>query len=40
MQATLGRWKELYEKSKKVVGTNPDVIQPGMELILPWDVTV
>lgn len=30
------KWKELYEKNKAVVGNNPDLIQPGMELILPW----
>ncbi len=31
------KWKELYEKNKEVVGNNPDLIQPGMELIIPWE---
>lgn len=30
------KWKELYEANKATVGNNPDLIQPGMELILPW----
>jgi nucleoid-associated protein YgaU len=29
------RWKELYEANKTVVGDNPDLIQPGMELVIP-----
>lgn len=31
------KWKELYEANKKTVGANPDVVQPGMELIIPWE---
>ncbi len=31
------KWKELYEANKKTVGDNPDLIQPGMELIIPWE---
>lgn len=30
------KWKELYEANKQTVGNNPDLIQPGMELVLPW----
>jgi len=30
------KWKELYEANLAVVGKNPDIIQPGMELVLPW----
>lgn len=30
------KWKELYEANKATVGNNPDLIQPGMELTLPW----
>lgn len=30
------KWKELYEANLATVGKNPDVIQPGMELIIPW----
>ena len=29
------RWKEIYELNKDVIGKNPDLIQPGMELKLP-----
>ncbi|MBT2607852.1 LysM peptidoglycan-binding domain-containing protein [Streptomyces sp. ISL-87] len=30
-----GRWRELYAMNKGVVGTNPDLIRPGMVLTLP-----
>ena len=30
-----GRWKEIYELNKDLIGPNPDLIQPGMELKLP-----
>ncbi|MEK6226604.1 MAG: LysM peptidoglycan-binding domain-containing protein [Chloroflexota bacterium] len=29
------RWREIYELNKDVIGNNPDLIQPGMELKLP-----
>ena len=29
------RWREIYELNKDVIGANPDLIQPGMELKLP-----
>ena len=29
------RWKEIYELNKDVIGKDPDLIQPGMELKLP-----
>jgi nucleoid-associated protein YgaU len=29
------RWREIYELNKDVIGENPDLIQPGMELKLP-----
>ena len=29
------RWREIYELNKDVIGDNPDLIQPGMELKLP-----
>ncbi len=29
------RWREIYELNKEVIGKNPDLIQPGMELKLP-----
>ena len=37
-EAELGdanRWREIYELNKDVIGKNPDLIQPGMELKLP-----
>ena len=37
-EAELGsqsRWKEIYELNKDVIGKNPDLIPPGMELKLP-----
>lgn len=30
-----GRWRELYAMNKSVVGPNPDLIRPGMVLMLP-----
>jgi nucleoid-associated protein YgaU len=30
------KWKELYEANLATVGKNPDLIQPGMVLIIPW----
>ncbi len=29
------RWHEIYELNKDLIGKNPDLIQPGMELKLP-----
>jgi nucleoid-associated protein YgaU len=29
------RWREIYDLNKDVIGDNPDLIQPGMELKLP-----
>jgi nucleoid-associated protein YgaU len=29
------RWHEIYELNKDVIGDNPNLIQPGMELKLP-----
>jgi len=29
------RWREIYELNKDLIGDNPDLIQPGMELKLP-----
>jgi nucleoid-associated protein YgaU len=29
------RWREIYDLNKDVIGKNPDLIQPGMELKLP-----
>ncbi len=29
------RWRELYAMNRGVVGSNPDLIQPGMVLTLP-----
>ena len=29
------RWKEIYEANKAVVGSNPDLIKPGQELVIP-----
>jgi len=28
------RWQELYENNRKLIGENPDLILPGMELVL------
>src|SRR5690606_16249820 len=30
-----GGWKALYDANKSVVGSNPDMIKPGMILIIP-----
>src|SRR5690606_9621916 len=30
-----GGWKALYDANKSVVGSNPDLIKPGMILIIP-----
>ena len=30
-----GRWKEIYELNKDVIGDNPDMIHPGKKLKLP-----
>ncbi|MFE2282613.1 LysM peptidoglycan-binding domain-containing protein [Streptomyces sp. NPDC059443] len=30
-----GRWRELYAMNKGVIGSNPDMIHPGMVLDLP-----
>jgi len=28
-------WKLIYDKNKAIIGTNPDLIQPGMKLVIP-----
>jgi nucleoid-associated protein YgaU len=30
-----GKYMEIYNANKEVIGDNPDLIQPGMELIIP-----
>ena len=30
-----GKWKQLYEANKDVVGSNPDLIKPGQVLVIP-----
>ena len=30
-----GKWKQLYEANKAVVGANPDLIKPGQVLVIP-----
>lgn len=30
-----GRWKDIHNANKKVIGNNPDKIQAGMKLVLP-----
>jgi nucleoid-associated protein YgaU len=32
---TANRWKEIYEANKDVIGDNPSLIKPGMELVIP-----
>jgi len=32
---TANRWKEIYEANKDVIGDNPGMIKPGMELVIP-----
>lgn len=29
------KWKQIYEANKALIGDNPDVIQPGQELVIP-----
>jgi hypothetical protein len=29
------RWREIYDANKDLIGSNPDLIQPGMELTIP-----
>ncbi|MBC7446871.1 MAG: LysM peptidoglycan-binding domain-containing protein [Hymenobacteraceae bacterium] len=29
------QWKHVYEANKALIGANPDMIQPGQELVLP-----
>lgn len=29
------RWREIYELNRDLIGKDPDLIQPGMELKLP-----
>ncbi len=29
------KWKQVYEANKALIGANPDMIQPGQELVLP-----
>ncbi|MEC0370052.1 LysM peptidoglycan-binding domain-containing protein [Paenibacillus chibensis] len=28
-------WRKIYDKNKKVIGANPNVIKPGMKLVIP-----
>jgi len=30
-----GKYMEIYEANKDLIGDNPDLIQPGMELVIP-----
>ena len=30
-----GKYLKIYEANKKVIGDNPDLIKPGMELVIP-----
>jgi nucleoid-associated protein YgaU len=30
-----GKYMKIYEANKAVIGNNPDLIKPGMELIIP-----
>ena len=30
-----GQYMKIYEANKAVIGDNPDLIQPGMELVIP-----
>jgi len=30
-----GKYMAIYEANKAVIGDNPDLIQPGMELVIP-----
>jgi nucleoid-associated protein YgaU len=30
-----GQYMKIYEANKDVIGDNPDLIQPGMELVIP-----
>ena len=30
-----GKYLAIYEANKEIIGDNPDLIQPGMELIIP-----
>ena len=30
-----GKYLKIYEANKDVIGDNPDLIQPGMELVIP-----
>ena len=31
------QWPRIYEANKALIGKNPDLIQPGQELVLPQD---
>lgn len=33
------RWREIYDANKDLIGSNPDLIQPGMELDIPGGST-
>jgi nucleoid-associated protein YgaU len=30
-----GKWPTIYEANKDVIGSNPDIIRTGMELVIP-----
>ncbi|MCJ7700917.1 MAG: LysM peptidoglycan-binding domain-containing protein [Anaerolineales bacterium] len=30
-----GKYLKIYESNKDVIGDNPDLIKPGMELVIP-----
>jgi nucleoid-associated protein YgaU len=34
-----GRWTEIYQANKAVIGGNPDLIKPGQVLTLPADAS-
>lgn len=35
MYGTPDRWREIYQKNRKLIGPDPDLIKPGMKLVIP-----
>ena len=31
------KWPRIYEANKSLIGDNPDLIQPGQNLVIPQD---